>query len=241
MGKRLITQRRGRGSPRFRSPSHRFKGNIVYPPYRGVYKDGIGGQIIDIVHDPIRSAPLAKILLENFEEILLIAPEGARVGQWIEIGENANPINGSILPIGNIPEGTPVYNIELRLGDGGKMVRAGGTSAYIVSHERELGVTNIQMPSKKTVAVSSNSRATIGKIAGGGRKEKPLVHAGQAWHAHKARNKPYPIVAGNAMNAMDHPHGGGRNPHSRRPVKHNTPPGAKVGHISPARTGKGKK
>lgn len=241
MGKRLITQRRGRGSPRFRSPSHRFMGNIVYPPNTGVYKEGIGGQIIDIIHDPIRSAPLAKILLENFEEILLIAPEGARVGQWIEIGENANPNNGNILPVGKISEGSFVYNIEIRLGDGGKIVRSAGTSASIIAHEQGSGITHIQLPSKKTIAVNSNSRASIGKIAGGGRKEKPFVHAGQAWYAHKAKNKLYPTVGGNAMNAMDHPHGGGRNPHSRRPVKHDTPPGAKVGHISPKRTGKRKK
>lgn len=241
MGKRIITQRRGRGGPRFKSPSHRFMGNIVYPQNTGVYKEGIGGQVIDLIHDPVRSAPLVRVLLENFEEILLIAPEWITVGQWIEIGETAKPNNGNILPIGKIAEGTSVYNIEFRLGDGGKMVRSAGTSASIVSHERELGITHIQLPSKKMIAVNSDSRATIGKIAGGGRKEKPLVHAGQAWYAHKAKNKLYPRVSGNAMNAMDHPHGGGRNPHSRRPVTHDTPPGAKVGHISPRRTGKRKK
>nr|AMR06662.1 ribosomal protein L2 [uncultured archaeon] len=241
MGKRLITQRRGRGGPKYRAPSHRFKSNAKYPPHRGAYKDKIGGQVIDIIHDPGRTAPIAKVLLENFEEIRIIAFDGVKVGQWIEIGENAKPSEGNILPIGKMGEGTLAYNLEINPGDGGKLVRSAGSSSYVVSHERDQGVTYIRLPSKKTIAINSKSRATIGKVSGGGRKEKPMAHAGQAYYAHKARNKLYPRVCGNAMNAVDHPHGGGRNPHGRGPVSRNAPPGAKVGHIAPKRTGRRKR
>jgi len=239
MGKRLITQRRGRGTPRYRVPSHRFKGTLKYPSIKSEEK--ISGQVIELIHDPGRSAPIARILLENFEEIQIIAPEGIQVGQWIEIGDKAKTKIGNILPLRSIQEGTRVYNLELKPGDGGKLVRSSGTCAYVVSHEKNLGLTYLQLPSKKTITVNSRARATIGKVAGGGRIEKPMIHAGQAFYKHKARNKLYPKVSGNAMNAMDHPHGGGRNPHSRRPVSHHTPPGAKVGHISPKRTGRRKR
>lgn len=242
MGKRIIPQRRGRGGPRYRAPSHRFKGSVRYPK-RTAYKEGIGGQVISIEHDPGRSAPIAKILLENFEEIQLIASEGLQVGQWIEIGEKAGVDNGNILPLGKITEGTSVHNIELHPGDGGKIVRASGTFAYIVSHEKESGLTYLRLPSKKTIAVNSNSRATIGRVAGGGRIEKPLVHAGQAYYKHKARNKQYPKVRGVAMNPVDHPHGGGAHGYTGRSssVSRNTPPGRKVGHMAPKRTGRKKR
>ncbi len=241
MGKRLITQSRGRGGPRYRAPSHRFKSEARYPSNTGVYRDKMGGQVIDIIHDPGRTAPIAKVLLENFEEIDVIAFNGMRVGQWIEIGENANQAEGNILPIGRVEEGTLIYNLERSPGDGGKLVRSAGTSAYIVSHERDSGITYIRLPSKKMITINSKSRATIGKVSGGGRTEKLMAHAGQAYYAHKARNKLYPKVGGNAMNAVDHPHGGGRNPHGRSPVKRTTPPGAKVGHIAPSRTGRKKR
>ncbi|MBN2250562.1 MAG: 50S ribosomal protein L2 [Candidatus Altiarchaeota archaeon] len=239
MGKRIIPQRRGRGGPRYRVPSHRFEGGVRYPK-TSEYAGGIGGQVISITDDPARSAPVARILLEDFKEIRLIAPEGMRVGQWVSMGKDAKPVNGNILPLGSINEGTPIYNIELRPGDGGKIVRASGTSASVISHVREDGITYVRLPSKKTIPLKSDSRATIGKVAGGGRTGKPMVRAGQAHYKHKARNKLYPRVRGVAMNAVNHPHGGGSHGYTGRPssVSRNTPPGRKVGHIAPKRTGR---
>jgi large subunit ribosomal protein L2 len=238
---RLITQRRGKGTPRYRSPGHRFTSDAKYPSVVGVFGELASGQIIDIVHDPGKSAPLAKILFENFDERYLIAHEGARVGRWIQMGVNAAASEGNVLPLGKMTEGTLVYNIEIRPGDGGKLVRSAGTSAAVVSHERELGITHIRLPSRKTMTINSNARATIGRVSGSGMQDKPMAHAGPAWYAHKARGKLYPIVNGNAKNACDHPHGGGRNPHGRSPVGRNTPPGRKVGHIAPKRTGRKKR
>ncbi len=240
MGKRLIPQRRGRGTPRYRSPPYRFKADLRYPPIKDC-GEKTSGQVTELINDPRRSAPVARILLEEFSDIMIIAPEGIRVGDWIDMGEKAKQDRGNILPLGRIHVGTPVYNLEIKPGDGGKLVRASGTSAYVVSHEDDSNLTYVQLPSKKTIAINSNARATIGKVAGGGRKEKPFVHAGQAFYKHKARNKLYPRTSGNAMNAVDHPHGGGRNPHSRPSVTHHTPPGAKVGHISSKKTGRRKR
>lgn len=243
MGKRLITQRRGKGTPRYRVPSHRFAGEIRYPSGLD-YKNGLAGQVVDIYDDPARTAPVAKVMLdETFEEIRIIAAEGMRIGQWVNIGVSDKPKIGDVLPVGMIPEGTDIYNIELSPGDGGKFARSSGSSGYLVSHEREQGVTYVKLPSKKVIALNDNSKATIGVVAGSGRVDKPMVIAGQAHHKHKARNKLYPTVRGVAMNAVDHPHGGGSHGYTGRPatVARNTPPGRKVGHIAAKRTGRRKR
>jgi len=239
MGKRIIPQRRGRGSPRYRSRTRRSKGRVSYPPHLKKGKVS-GGQVTEITHDRIRSAPVAKILLDDYTEMLIIAPEGLSRGQWINIGGEGKSTPGSILPIGNIPEGTDIYNIELNPGDGGKIVRSAGSAASVISHEKASNITYIKLPSKKAITVNNNAMATVGKIAGGGRKEKPLVRAGQRFHSKKAVGKLYPKVCGRAMNAIDHPHGGGRHPHVGKPttVSRNTPPGRKVGHIAAKRTGR---
>jgi large subunit ribosomal protein L2 len=241
MGKRLITQRRGKGRPRYLSPSHRFKGKIEYKNINSA--KSIGGQVLEIIHDPGRTAPIARILLENFTEIQNIAPDGMQVGQWVHIGAGKTNEIGCIKPLGEIPEGTDIYNIEIRAGDGGKLVRSAGASASVVAQERKQGITRILMPSKKTIMLNSNGLATIGKVAGGGRKEKPFIHAGQMFYNRRVKGKLWPIVCGRAKNSIDHPHGGGRHPHVGRPttVSRDTPPGRKVGHIAARRTGLRKK
>ncbi len=198
---------------------------------------------MEILHDSFRSAPVARVLLENFTEIFLIAPEGMRTGQWLEIGDKVEIKDGNILLLKNVPEGTYVYNIEKRPGDGGKFVRSSGTFAQVVSHDPRLNITYILLPSKKTMTINSNSRATIGKIAGGGRTERPLTKAGDSFYKYKTRNKRFPTVRGVAKNPSDHPHGGGGHKHVGRAtsVSRDTPPGRKVGHIAPRRTGKKKK
>jgi large subunit ribosomal protein L2 len=242
MGRRTITRRRGRGGPRYQVPSFRFEGGVNYPQGEK-YSKGIGGQVISIDNDPARTAPVAKILLEDFSEIRLVASEGMKVGQWVAIGGEAKQEKGNALQLGNISEGTLIYNIELTPGDGGKIVRASGGAAAIVSHDREKGITLVKLPSKKTREIPSKSLASIGIVAGGGRQEKPMVRAGQNYHRHKARNKLYPRVRGVAMNAQNHPHGGGSHGYTGRPssVARNTPPGRKVGMIAPSRTGRRKR
>lgn len=241
MGKRIIPRCRGSGRPRYRTRPHSFNVELSYPRNLGD-NESEGGQITDILHDPRRSACVAKILTEDFNELYLIAADGLHVGQWLEFGDNAQISSGNVLPLHSIPEGTRIFNIELSPGDGGKFVRSGGGFASVISHDRKLDLTQVKLPSKKSVAVSGKSKATVGVVAGAGRLDKPRVHAGQSYHARRARGKLYPEVGGTSMNAVDHPHGGGGHPHVGKPttVSRSTPPGRKVGHIAARRTGKRK-
>jgi len=245
MGKRIIPQRRGRGTPKYRAPSHRYKCSVKYPPIH-LYPEGIGGQIIELFHDPGHTAPIAKVLLEDYTTLNMIAPEGIAVNDWVgigkAIGDGGEITPGTVLTLDKIPDGTQVFNIETQPGDGGKLVRAGGGAATVIGHEEAL--TYVRLPSKKVIVLNSKCRATVGKVAGGGRKDKPFIRAGQRFYASRAKGKLYPKVRGVAMNAVDHPHGGGRNPHSgggRTCVKRNAPPGRKVGFFGARRTGRRKR
>jgi large subunit ribosomal protein L2 len=227
MGKRLRQQRRGRGtSPVYRSPSHRHAGTVAHPPFEGE------GVVVDLIHAPGRSAPLARIRFGE-AEVLMIAPDGLRVGQAVRVGE-AEAERGNTLPLGAVPEGTLVYNIEARPGDGGRFVRAAGTAAVVVTQGEE---TVVRMPSGEFREFNPRCRATVGVIAGGGRREKPLAKAGRKIHATRSKAKAAFKVRGVAMNAVNHPHGGGAHQHVGRPstVGRNAPPGRKVGRLSPKR------
>ncbi|MFH1788633.1 MAG: 50S ribosomal protein L2 [Candidatus Altiarchaeota archaeon] len=242
MGKRIATRVRGSGRPRYRAKTHSFNPDTRYSRTLTA-SETTGGQVMDIVHDGRRTACLAKVLTEDMKEMYLIAPEGIQVGDWLEFGEKAPIKPGNVLPVRAVPEGTYVYNIELAEGDGGKLVKTSGAFAQVVSHERKLNLTHILLPSKKTTQVPSSVRVTVGVVSAAGRREKPLVHAGQRFYAKKARGgKLYPKVGGTSMNACDHPHGGGGHPHVGKPttVSRNAPPGRKVGHIAARRTGKRK-
>lgn len=238
MGKRLIQQRRGRAKGKFGAPSHRFRGDIKYIQD---LKNKIG-IVTDIIHDPGRTAPLAQVtLVEDNTKFLTLAHEGIKIGDEIKfLGQNYEIGLGNVLPLGKIPEGMPIFNVELSPGDGGKLARAGGTAAIVVSHSEKQTV--IRLPSGKFKSLDSNCRATVGIVAGGGRKDKPFVKAGKKYHAFKARGKQYPIVRGVAMNPVSHPHGGGSHQHIGKPstVKRGAPPGRKVGSIAARRTGRRK-
>ena len=235
MGKRLIQQRRGRTKSKFKAPSHRFKGYVRYIQEREKNE----GIVQDILHDPGRTAPLASVKLNDDKIILILPPEGIKVGDKIKLTDNKNEIEvGNILPVGKIPEGALVYNIEISPGDGGKLVRAGGSNATVISHDRKKTV--VQLPSGQFKTLDSACRATVGVIAGGGRKDKPFLKAGKKHIAFKKRGKQYPIVRGVAMNPVSHPHGGGGHQHVGKPstVKRGASPGRKVGSIAAKRTGR---
>ncbi len=239
MGKRLISQRRGRGTSTFRSASHRFKGKIQYRSYDSLEKEGIlKGKVKDIIHDPGRSAPVALVKFENGEQKLILAPENIQINEEVACGVSAPIKPGNSLPLKEIPEGTPVYNIENRPGDGGKLVRSSGTYASLITHD--VDKTVIELPSGELKTFNPQCRATIGVVAAGGRKEKPFLKAGNRYHALKAKGKKMMTVRGVAMNAVDHPHGGGNRQHPGRPttISRNAPPGRKVGSIAAKRTGK---
>lgn len=239
MGKRLIIQRRGRGTPTYRSASHRFRGKIAYRSYDDLEKEGcLKGKVADIIHDPGRTAPVALVKFENGEKSLILAPEGIQINDEVACGISA-PINpGNSLPLAEIPEGTPLYNLEKHPGDGGRFVRSSGTYASLITHD--VGKAIVELPSGELKAFNPRCRATVGVVAGGGRKEKPFLKAGNRYHALKAKGKKNVSVRGVAMNAVDHPHGGGNRQHPGKPttVSRHAPPGRKVGSIAASRTGR---
>jgi len=237
VGKRILVQRMGRGTSTFRSPSHLRVGPAKYPP---LTNETLRGVVIDLLHDPGRWVPLALIRLENGTEFLSPAVEGMFIGQEVEIGPNAKPSLGNVLPLGAVPEGTKVCNVEIRPGDGGKLARQAGSYAIVLGKSGSYVI--LQLPSGKTKEVPANARATIGVPAGAGRIEKPLLKAGAAYHKWKVKARKWPRVRGVAMNAVSHPHGGGRHQSVSFPstVSRNAPPGRKVGHIASKRTGRKK-
>ena len=238
MGKRLIQQARGKGGPRYRAPSFKYKG----PASHKISSDNaISGMIVDFVKCRGHSAPLAKVKYEDGENVLMVAAEGLRVGDSISSGKGSEIKAGNTLALADIPEGTLIYNIENSPGDGGKFCRASGTFARVLSKIGK-GVV-VELPSKKQKTFQELCRASIGIIAGGGRPEKPFLKAGRKHFAMKAKNKVWPIVCGQSMNAVDHPHGGTTSAKKNYPytVSRNAPPGAKVGSIAAKRSGRKKR
>ena len=109
MGKNLIQQKRGKGSPTYKAPSFRYKGKATYGSYN---KNPINGKITDLVNCAGHHAPLMEVKYENGEKALLQAPEGVKVGDKIVNGEKTLIKAGNVLPLKDIPEGTAAYNIE---------------------------------------------------------------------------------------------------------------------------------
>ncbi|WP_265112321.1 50S ribosomal protein L2 [Halosolutus halophilus] len=237
MGRRILGQRRGRGTPTFRAPSHRYKAKLDHKKEED--DDVVRGTIVDIEHDPARSAPVAAVEFEDGDQRLVLAPEGVTVGEEIQVGVSAEIKPGNTLPLAEIPEGVPVCNVEANPGDGGKFARSSGVNADLITHDRNAAV--VQLPSGEVKRLDPQCRATIGVVAGGGRTEKPMVKAGNKYHKMKARGTKWPRVRGVAMNAVDHPFGGGGRQHPGKPksISRDAPPGRKVGDISSRRTGRG--
>ena len=239
MGRRIHGQKRGRGSPTFRAPSHRYKAELSHK--RAERDDEtVAGEVVDIEHDPARSAPIAAVEFEDGDRRLVLVPEGVATGDRIQVGVSAEIKPGNTLPLAEIPEGVPVCNVERQPGDGGKFARASGVSAQLLTHDRKVAV--VTLPSGEVKRLSPTCRATVGVVAGGGRTEKPFVKAGNKHHKMKARGTKWPRVRGVAMNAVDHPFGGGGRQHPGQPksVSRNAPPGRKVGDIASKRTGRGR-
>lgn len=237
MGKRLIQQARGKGGPRYKAPSFRYRGEAKH---KSLGKDTCTGKIVDFVNCPGHSSPLAEVEFQDGELGLMIASEGLRVGQTIVTGQDADKIKGNTLSLSKIPEGTNIYNVEQVPGDGGKFVRSSGTFAKVLAQVQDKVL--VLLPSKKKKYFNPACRATIGVVAAGGRVDKPIAKAGKKHFMMKARNKLYPIVSGSAMNAVDHPFGNKRSSRKARakPAPKNAPPGRKVGMIRPRHTGRNK-
>jgi large subunit ribosomal protein L2 len=229
MGKRIIQQARGHGSSTYRAKPTSFVYKLQYP--RVLEGEGT---VVKLLNSSAHSAPLAKILYKN-GVFYIPAFKGMIEGQKISFNEGIQP--GNILPLGKLSVKTEIYCIESRPGDGGKFIKAGGSSA-IISRVTENEVL-IMLPSKKEKSFNSRCRAIIGQIAGHGRLEKPIIKAGKQHYIKKIKNKMWPRTSAVKVNAIDHPFGSGRGKNIKSKIaKRNAPAGRRVGLIRPRRTGK---
>ncbi|MEM4772221.1 MAG: 50S ribosomal protein L2, partial [Thermoplasmatales archaeon] len=129
MGKKLLVQRRGRGGLMYKSPSHRHYGDIKYPN-----TSSWEGRVVKLLRDPGHYAPVAQVRMNDDTIVNFIAHSGMFVGQKIQGGKDAVPIEGNTLPLGLIPDGALVYNVEVRPGSGGNLSRTPGAFCTVVSH-----------------------------------------------------------------------------------------------------------
>ncbi len=240
MGKRILQRRRGKGGIQFRVSPRGKIAPVRYPLLGGAE----GGDyrrltVKALIDEKGRSAPLAQMQHGEHGPISYVpAVAGIAVGSEVQHGHDAAVANGNILPLKSIPEGTRISNIELRAGDGGKLVRAAGGSAVLFSKAE--GKAIVRLPSGKSMLLGDDCRATIGEVAGGGRLEKPFLRAGPRHHAMRAQGRIYPRMRGIAMAVVYHPFGGGRHQHPGKSTStsRNAPPGRKVGLIAPRKTGR---
>ncbi len=165
-------------------------------------KDGIPATVKSIEYDPNRTARIALLYYADGAKAYILAPNGLQVGQKVMSGAEAAPEVGNSLPLANIPVGTIIHNIELRPGQGAKMVRSAGVFAQLTSREGLYAV--IKMPSGETRRILSACKATIGAV---GNSDHALERSGKAGRSRWLGRRPH--NRGVVMNPVDHPMGGG--------------------------------
>jgi large subunit ribosomal protein L2 len=184
----------------------RHKGGGTRKQYRLIdfkrSKDTIPAKVAAIEYDPNRTARIALLHYRDGEKRYILAPVGLEVGTIIVSGPEADIKIGNALPLANIPLGTVIHNIELRPGEGGKLVRSAGSSAQLMA--KEGAYAQVRMPSGEVRKIQVVCRATIGQLGNLDHENEVIGKAGRMRHLGKR-----PSVRGIAMNPVDHPHGGG--------------------------------
>ena len=240
MGRVIRAQRKSGGI--FKSHTTHRKGAAKLRSLDYAERNGyVRGIVKEIIHDPGRGAPLAKVVFRDqykyrLRTQIFIATEGMYTGQFIYCGKKASLSVGNVLPLSSMPEGTIICNVEENTGDRGALARTSGNYATVIGHGED-GKTRIKLPSGAKKVVPSGSRAAIGIVAGGGRIDKPLLKAGRAFHKYKAKRNSWPRTRGVAMNPVDHPHGGGNHQHIGKAstIARDASAGQKVGLIAARR------
>jgi large subunit ribosomal protein L2 len=164
-------------------------------------KHGVAAVVREIEYDPNRSARIALVQYEDGEKRYILQPKGLKVGDRVVSGPGADVRTGNALPLREVPLGTAVHNVELKIGKGGEMCRAAGMSAQVVAKEGDY--VTLRMPSTEMRLVHGNCLATIGEV---GNAEHELLSWGKAGAARWRGRRPR--VRGEVMNPVDHPHGG---------------------------------
>jgi large subunit ribosomal protein L2 len=165
-------------------------------------KDGIKARVAAIEYDPNRTANIALLYYVDGEKRYILAPAGLNVGDIVESGADADIKPGNTLPLGNIPVGTMIHNIELKPGKGGQLVRSAGNAAQLMAKEGDYA--QVRLPSGEVRMISILCKATIGQVSNVEHENISIGKAGRKrWMGFR------PAVRGVAMNPVDHPHGGG--------------------------------
>lgn len=165
-------------------------------------KDGVAGEVEAIEYDPNRSCFIALVKYADGERRYILAPAGLKAGDAIASGEGAEPNVGNCMPLLKIPVGMDVHNVELRPGEGGKLVRTAGAAARLIAREGDWAT--LVMPSGEMRQVRVECRATIGQL---GNSDWQNIRWGKAGRTRHRGRRPH--VRGVAMNPVSHPLGGG--------------------------------
>ena len=185
-------------------------------------KDNIPAKVASIEYDPNRSARIALLNYADGEKRYILAPHGLKVGDTVYSGPESDIKPGNCLPLLNIPLGTQVHNIEMKIGKGGQIVRSAGTSAQLMAKEGSYAL--LRLPSGELRRVHINCRATVGVVGNIDHENITIGKAGRhRWMGVRPGNR------GVVMNPCDHPHGGGE---GKSPVgrKHPVTPWGKPAH-----------
>jgi len=176
-------------------------------------KHNIPAKVVSIEYDPNRNARIALLHYQDGEKRYILHPLGLKIGTMIQSGPNSPFEVGNALPLGNLPLGTTVHNVELTSGRGGQIVRAAGSSAQLMA--KEGNYVTLRLPSGEVRMVRKECYATIGQIGNTDVRNISLGKAGRKrWSGRR------PEVRGSVMNPVDHPHGGGE---GRAPIGRNAP------------------
>ena len=165
-------------------------------------KTGVPGEVASIEYDPNRSARISLIKYRDGDWRYIVAPNGVKVGDPVESGEQAEIRIGNALPLRAIPTGTVVHNVEIQVGKGAQIVRSAGSSARVLAKEGRY--TLLRLPSSEIRQVLSECMATVGQVSAVDHKNVKLGKAGRRRHMGWR-----PSVRGVVMSPADHPHGGG--------------------------------
>lgn len=166
-------------------------------------KIGVPAKVVSIEYDPNRTSRIALLEYKDGEKRYIIQPKGLKVGDELMSGPDAEIRDGNALPLSNIPVGTFIHNLELVPGKGGQLIRSAGSAAQLLAKEDEYA--HVRMPSGEIRLVLVKCYATVGQVGNIEHENMAIGSAGRNRHFGKK-----PHVRGTAMNATDHPHGGGR-------------------------------
>ena len=171
-------------------------------------KRGIPGKVFSLEYDPNRTTRIARIQYADGDQRYILAPQDLKAGDEVIINEKTSLRPGNRMKLKNIPQGSIVHNIELRPGQGGKLVRSAGSGATVLASEG--GYVQLVMPSSETRIISGESYASMGQLSNAEHSSIVLGKAGRTrWLGRR------PKVRGTAMNPVDHPYGGGEGKQGR--------------------------